>query len=98
MFHPIEMILPRGGRVLGTAYDGDDLAEFPLLDEVVVSLGAQRDAHGAVRPVDLAHDLCLDLFGSIGKISQDNVAELQPLNFHLDRHQAIVPLSIAHVL
>ena len=99
MSHPIEMILPRGGRVLlGTAYNGDDLVEFPLLDEVVVSLDAQGDAHGAVRPVDLAYDLCLDLFGPLGKISQDHIAELQPLNLHLDRHQAIVPLSVAHAL
>ena len=79
-------------RCLGTAHDGDHLAECPLLDEVSVSLDAQRDAHGAVRPIDLAHDLRLDLLTLLGKGSQDHVADLQPLYFQLDRHEAMLRL------
>jgi hypothetical protein len=55
-----------------------------------MSLHAQRDAHGAVRPIDLAHDLCLDLFILLGKGSQDYIADLQPLYFQLDRHQLLL--------
>ena len=79
-------------RRLGTAHDGDHLAECPLLDEVIMSLHAQRYAHSAVRPIDLAHDLCLDLFILLGKGSQDHIADLQPLYFQLDRHEAMLCL------
>ncbi len=91
--HAQSRVDPPATTVLGTSYDGDSLAKLPLLDEVAVALNSQGDAHGAVRPVDLTHDFCLDLVGMLREMSQDNVTELQSLNLHLHRHQTIVRLA-----
>ena len=78
---------------LGTAYDGDHLVEWPLLDEVVVSVHSQRDAYGALRPLDLADTLCLDLPAVRGEVSEEHIAALQSLNLELDRHQSMLRLA-----
>src|SRR4029077_20803144 len=84
---------------LGAAHNGDHLAECPLLDEVVAPLYSQSDAHRALRPIDpidpidLAHDLSLDLPALVRKVNQDHIAELQSLNLHVDRHQAMLRVA-----
>src|SRR2546426_378570 len=78
---------------LGTPYDGDHLVGCPLFDEVVVSRHSQRDAYGALRPIDRADNLCLDFPALLGKVREDNIADLQPLHLELDRHQPMLRLA-----
>src|SRR5262249_8526146 len=85
---------------LGAANEGDDLAERILPDEVVAPVYSYSDPHRAllrldlIDPIDLAPDLRLDLRASLGKVDQDHIHELQPLNLYVDRHQAMLrPLA-----
>jgi hypothetical protein len=88
---------PRGRRGLRTAHDRDVCVQRPLHHEVVSTGDAQRGAYGAVAPFDFANDLRgvtnhrrLDVRVLVGKIDQDDVAELKPLNVDLNRHRVRV--------
>ena len=87
-----------GSRVprLGTANERDQLVERPLPDEIVSTLHTQRGEHGANSPLDRPDHLRLDLRTLVGEIDQDDVADLEPLNLDIERHQeSVFPLTSA---
>jgi hypothetical protein len=75
---------------LGTANESDQLVERPLPDEIVSTLHTQGGEHGANSPLYRPDHLRLDLRTLVGEIDQDDVADLEPLNLDIERHQASV--------
>jgi hypothetical protein len=75
---------------LGTSDDGDQVAERPFADEVVLPRNTQRDDHAGRSPFDLAHDLRLDWRILVREVNQHHVFDQKPLNLHIKRHKVSV--------
>jgi len=78
---------------LGAANQRDAGVEGPDHHKVVATRHAQPCADGAFTPFEfpdnfrrLTNHLCLD-DGPVGRLNQDHVAELKPLDINLDRHR-----------
>jgi hypothetical protein len=80
---------------LRTANDRNQLAERPLLDEVVPTHHTQCGEHGAFGPIYRTHYLRLDLCILVWEIKQDNVADQKPLDLDIKRHgDECMPLAL----